>query len=260
MLRKISFSICFVLFNCLANAQCTQGLGVPLITETFGSGAATFAAPLPAGVTQFQYVTNTCPMDGQYTIVNYETGCYGEWHTLTDVSGDPHGYFMIVNASDVLATFYTSTVNNLCPGTTYEFSSYLVNLDSDTGLIRPNITFSIEKPDGTILGSYTTGNIKVYPFVYWQKFFFYFKTPTGVSDVVLRMRNNAPGGSGNNFAIDSISFIPTGPKTTIKIEGALIDTLLNPCGNPATLTASVGSCYINNAYQWQISSDDMAWN
>ena len=259
MLGKISFLICFLLFKSLAFAQCTQGLGVPLISETFGSGTQTFGAPLPAGVTQFQYVTNICPMDGQYTIVNYTTGCYGEWHSLTDASGDPDGYFMIVNASAVLATFYTSTVNGLCPGTTYEFSSYLINLDTDTTLIRPNITFSIEKPDGTILGSYTTGKIKVYPYIFWQKFAFYFKTPTGVSDVVLRMRNNAPGGSGNNFAIDDISFVPSGPKATIKIEGISSDTLLNPCGSPATLTSSVGNCYVNNAYQWQISTDGAIW-
>ncbi len=259
MLRKFSFLIYLLLFKSLAYAQCTQGLGVPLISETFGTGTDVFAPPLPAGVTQFQYVTNTCPMDGQYTIVNYTTGCYGEWHSLVDVSNDPRGYFMIVNASDVLATFYISKVKGLCPGTTYQFSSYLINLDTETDLIQPNITFSIEKPDGTILGSYTTGKIKVYPTVFWQKFSFYFKTPVGVSDIVLRMRNNAPGGSGNNFAIDDISFAPTGPKTTIKIQGTSSNTLLNPCGNPATLTSSVGSCYVNNAYQWQISTDGITW-
>jgi gliding motility-associated-like protein len=258
MLKKASFLLVFILTSFCAYSQCTNGLGVPLITETFGSGSSLFAPPLPAGVTDFQYVQNTCPMDGQYTIVNYTTGCYGEWHTLTDYSGDPNGYFMIVNASDKLSTFYTSQVNGLCPGTNYKFSAYIVNLDTQD-LIEPNITFSIEKPDGTRLGSYNTGDIKVYNFVYWQKFFFYFKTPTGVSDVVLRMRNNAPGGSGNNFAIDSISFAPSGPGATINIQGISSDTLYNPYANSTTLLSAIGSCYIKNAYQWQISSDKITW-
>ncbi|WP_217607526.1 hypothetical protein, partial [Chitinophaga sp. GbtcB8] len=32
------------------------------------------------------------------------------------------------------------------------------------------------------------------------------KTLPGLTDVIVQMRNNAPGGSGNNLAVDAISF------------------------------------------------------
>jgi gliding motility-associated-like protein len=241
----------------MAHSQCTQGLGAPLINETFGSGTFLYGPPLPVGVTQYTYLASECPDDSQYAIVNYTSGCYGVWPTLTDHTGDPGGYFMIVNAAAAPSTFYTDTINGLCQGTSYQFSSWIVNLGG--GTISPNITFTVEKTDGTILGSYNATNIPVANPATWEQYGFYFTTQAGDSTVVIRMRNNAPGGSGNNFAVDDISFTPSGPLTTIKIDGSARDTLNIPCNNNTVLSSTVGSCYANTAYQWQISTDNTTW-
>jgi gliding motility-associated-like protein len=258
MFKKISFLIIFIFYTSFAYTQCTQSLGVPVINETFGSGTLIYGPRLPPGVTQFEYLTSECPDDGQYAIVNYTSGCYNAWPTLTDHTGDPGGYFLIVNYGDQPATFYTRTINGLCPGTNYQFSSWIVNLGG--GTITPTVTFTVEKTDGTVLGSYNTGNIPVVTPVAWTQYGFYFTTQTGDSTIVIRMQSIPDVGTGgNNFAIDDIAFTPAGPQTTIKIEGASSNKPNFLCQNNTVLSSTVGSCYIKNAYQWQISADSITW-
>jgi len=257
---KIYLLIFFILCISTGYSQCTVSTGVPLINETFGAGPD-FGAPLPAGVTNLQYLQDMCPNDGQYTIASYTSGCWGNgWHTLTDHTGNPNGYFMLINASYQPSDFYLRTISGLCSGTTYEFSSWIINMANNSGGILPDITFTIEKTDGTVLGTYDTGTIPVINPVTWAKYGFYFKTPDGVSTVVIRMHNNADGGAGNDLAIDDIGFTPTGPLTTITTKGAKNDSLYNYCiDKNITLTSTVGACYINTTYQWQQSTDDVTW-
>jgi hypothetical protein len=85
--------------------------------------------------------------------------------------------------------------------------------------IKPNVTFSIEKTDGTVIQSYNTNNIATTASPTWLQFGFFFTTPVGVSDVVLRMRNIAPGGCGNDLALDDITFRRCGPLVSSTIVG-----------------------------------------
>jgi len=66
--------------------------------------------------------------------------------------------------------------------------------------------FQIEGTDGTVLNSYSTGNIPNLSAPSWQQFGFFFATPVGVSDIVLKIINNSPGGCGNDLALDDITF------------------------------------------------------
>jgi len=260
MVKSICLCLLFILATTIAWSQCNVSTGVPIINETFGSGP-NFGAPLPAGITNLQYITDNCPNDGYYTIASLTVSCYGGiWHTLTDHTGDPNGYFMLINASYQPSDFYLDTIKSLCPGTTYEFSAWIVNMYTVNGFIMPNVTFTIEKTDGTVLSSYNSGDIPVINPVTWTKYGFYFKTPAGVPTVVIRMHNNADGGIGNDLALDDIGFTPSGPQTTIETAGARNDTLYNQCFNKTiTLSASIGSCYANNTYQWETSSDNKTW-
>ena len=129
-----------------------------------------------------------------------------------------------------------------------------------SGGINPDITFTIEKTDGTVLKSFDTGPINYFTTLVatpadWSRFGFYFTTPAGVSTVVLRMHNNARGGQGNDLGIDDITFTPVGPKTTVGINGITGNSATILCSNKTTLSSTVGSCYVKNAYQWQISAD-----
>ena len=70
---------------------------------------------------------------------------------------------MVINASFNPGDFFVKTVDGLCPNTTYEFAAWIFNVLEPFACrgqgIKPNITFNIEKTDGTVLQSYQTGDI-----------------------------------------------------------------------------------------------------
>jgi len=188
---------------CIAQAQlCNGSLGDPVVNITFGSGGNnTGFTPTNA----YTYTSSQCPNDGSYTITNSTVGCFGNsWHTvMADHTGN--GAFMLVNASVEPGDFFLTTVTDLCPNTTYEFAAWIMNVLNKSG-IRPNITFSIETTGGTILQQYSTGDIPETFQPTWKQYGFFFSTPVNNAVIVLRMRNNAPGGLGNDLAMDDITF------------------------------------------------------
>ena len=250
-----------------ANAQLCQGsLGDPLVNITFGAGSNP-GPSLTAATTSYQYVSTDCPNDGFYTVRNSTANCFGNsWHSLTrDHTGDPNGYFMLVNASFQPSAFYLDTVKALCSGTTYEFAAWVANVLLPSACsangIQPNLTFTIEKTDGTILQTYNTGNMPQVPAVTWQQFGFFFSTPVGVSDIVLRIFNNSPGGCGNDLALDDITFRPCGPQLSASIINYTTNNL-TVCADTArtfTFNTTVSAGFNNPAFQWQESINGGAW-
>lgn len=248
-------------------AQLCQGsLGDPLVNITFGSGPNP-GASLTAATTTYQYVFNDCPGDGFYTVRNSTTSCFGNsWHSLSkDHTGDPNGYFMLVNASFQPSAFYLDTVKNLCSGTTYEFAAWVLNvlLPSACGGngIQPNLTFTIEKTDGTVLQTYNSGNIAQTAQPTWRQFGFFFATPVGVSDIVLRIFNNSPGGCGNDLALDDITFRPCGPQITASSANFTGNSLVT-CADTArsfVFNAGISAGFNNPAFQWQESVNGGNW-
>jgi len=247
-------------------AQCTGSPGVPIFTETFGAGTSTYAPPLPAGETKYSYLGNGCPGVGQYAVVNYTSGC-PDWHTLTDHTGNPGGYFMIVGAEQYPLTVYTRTVTGLCPGSTYELSVWMINLNSTPGLILPHVRFDIEPPDTTYFATYDTGQgVPVTNPAQWTKYTFDFTIPAGLSSIVIDILTEyssqfAPPSviGGNNFGIDDITFGPVGPSAQIGVNGFPGDTVKSLCNKSTVISSTVGSCYTQNVFQWQKSSDDLTW-
>lgn len=244
-------------------AQLCQGsLGDPVVNITFGAGPNP-GAPLRA--TNYFYLSIDCPNDGFYTVRNQTSGCFGNsWHALaSDHTGDPNGYFMLVNASLQPKDFYVDTVKGLCPGTTFEFAAWLVNVLKTTACmgngITPNITFKIETTRGILLKSFNTGNIPATNVPEWKQYGFLFQMPDSLSSVVVRMTNNSPGGCGNDIALDDITFRPCGPDLAVSV-GGFDSSLVNVCDgkdNTYKLSGKLanGGSYINPAYQWQVSTD-----
>lgn len=257
---------CFLFIYATAQSQLCQGsLGDPIINITFGSG--TNPGPPLAAVQGSQYQGADCPNDGFYSVRNSTNNCFtGSWHTISsDHTGNTGGYFMLINASFQPSIFYLDTVRGLCGGTTYEFAAWLMNVQKPTAcngnVILPNVTFSIEKTDGTVIQSYNTNNIPGTSFPTWRQYGFFFATPAAVADVVLRITNNAPGGCGNDIALDDITFRPCGPQLTASIVGATADTV-NTCEGTARtvqFTASASSSSGSLAYQWQQRSNGGNW-
>lgn|GEM_PF-4498755 len=263
LLKSIFISLWFWFAPTQGFSQCTQGLGVPIFTETFGTGAPTIAPPLPGGMTNYAHSVTGCPDSSQYAIVNYTSGCIG-LHTLTDHTGDPGGYFMIVSGDYSPVTFYTRTVSGLCPGSTYEISAWIANLDATTGLVLPNVYFIIEYADGTFYAAHSTNDLAVTnPNAQWNKYTFDFPLPAGTSSIIIQLDNDWTRTpllhGGKHFAIDDITFGPAGPSAKIGVNGFAGDTVKIPCNQNPVISSAVGSCYAKNEYQWQISSDDVTW-
>jgi gliding motility-associated-like protein len=243
-------------FHPLNTLACTGSLGDPIVNFTFGSGN-NYGPALPSSVISMQYLASSCPNDGQYTITNFTSNCFSNsWHAVTDHTGDPNGYFMLVNASYDPSVFYVRQVDGLCSGTTYQFSAWIVNVMNRQAIL-PNITFTIEKTDGTVLQTYNTGDIPVTTSPVWKQYGMFFTTPLGVSSVVIRMKNNAPGGIGNDLGLDDIAFRPAGPSTTL--SSSIPGDSINVCNSTIALTTTIESCYLSNEYQWQASFNNGNW-
>ncbi len=239
---------------------------------------------LPVGATNYTNGLNgtfgsltgeaSFPDDGHYVIANNTGGMIRTpnpnlvwWDYIEDNSPHSDGYMMIVNADYAPGIFYQETITGLCPNTTYEFSTDVINLwktrykpyGSDDAYfgppLVPNLAFIIA-PVGisaTDLANYpaafSTGDIINNG--NWQSHGFSFTTGPNTTDFVLAMRNNAPGGEGNDIAIDNISFSTCGPSLLIN------NTTDSICsGATLTINGTVGSGYSNPVYQWQTSLDD----
>ncbi|MBB5396591.1 gliding motility-associated C-terminal domain-containing protein [Mucilaginibacter sp. AK015] len=240
---------------------CTGSLGDPVFTFDFGSGNE-----MKFPTTGYSFRGGSCPDDGQYSISKTETGCHDDtWHkVLKDHTGND-GYMMVINADAVAGkeffsketTIEGTNLGALCENTTYEFSAYILNLikAGQFGFIEPKITFIIQTTTGEIIKQSDptdippTGNPDG-----WEKYGVYFTTPPGVTTVVVKMVNNAPGGAGNDFLLDDIAFRACGPVIKAGIAGDVSVTQTNLCaGNPKTYTikAEQPAGYANAKYQWQ---------
>ena len=254
------------LLHCPGKAQiCSGSLGDPVVKLTFDK-ATTIGSSSYVPPSAYTYTNSSCPNDGFYTITNYSTGCFGNsWLTVSaDHTTGPGGYFMLVNASYDPGDFFVSTVTDLCPNTTYEFSAWVLNIMQPSfPSIRPNLTFRIEKPDGTMLASFDSGDVPVQGTPTWMQYGFLFTTPADNAQIVLRLRNNAPGGQGNDLALDDIAFRPCGAKIAADIQNSTSDTIDVCEGNMNTYTFSgnASSQYQSPVYQWQLSTDKgITWN
>lgn len=273
---KYSLPVLIALFctNAGMAQLCTGSLGDPVVNITFGRGPNP-GNPLVSVNTNYSYTSSSCPNDGSYTVVNTTYNCFGNtWHDVLEdhTPGDVNGYMMLVNASFNPGVFFLDTVKNLCGGTTYEFSAWMLNVlkptactSNPTGIgIMPNITFNLETPTGTVVQTYSTGDIASSFAPQWKQYGFYFTLPTGISDLVLRMTNNAPGGCGNDLALDDITFRPCGPKVSAafaNLNGTSDSANFCVTDNKSiSISGVVQSGYNNPAFQWQQSIDSgLTW-
>jgi gliding motility-associated-like protein len=261
MKKTVLLVSCWLLLGQFASAQlCTGSLGDPLVNITFGSNSA---APLRAGVTNLSYTTASCPNDGQYTITNATANCFGStWYNIpSDHTGNSGGQFMLVNASVTPNDFYVDTVSGLCGNTTFEFAAWVLNILKPSACsgsgTKPNLTFRIETTTGTVLLKYDSGDIPFASQAQWNQYGTFFKTPPGVSTVVLRITNNAPGGCGNDLALDDITFRPCGPSISTSVRNQPSVNVAT-CANDTSsfiLDASSSNGFAGSTIQWQVSID-----
>lgn len=263
------FILFFLLFLACKQAYtqaqtCSGSLGDPIVNFDFGAGSNP-GSPLPA--TSYNYFASDCPTDGSYTIRTNTNSCFANtWHSVaSDHTGNANGYFMLINASVAPSAFYGDTVRGLCPNTTYEFAAWIMNVilpnACNGNSNQPNITFSIEQTNGTVIQTSVTGNIPPTSTPTWTRRQIFFTTGAGITDVVLRMVNNAAGGCGNDLALDDITFRACGPLVTPTITGTNTNTasICEGTAQTVTLSANVSAGYNMPFYQWQQSFNGGAY-
>ncbi len=179
-----------------------------------------------------------------------------------DNAGTKGGYMVVINASYRTDTAFLDTIYNLCPSTYYQYTAWFRNICSKCGCdsngtgatgsgyiptaaadssgVHPNLTFNINGYD-----YYTTGDIK-YSGQWVQKGFTYETGPTQTS-MIINIRNNAPGGGGNDWAIDDIGVATCSPNMILTPNKP--DTLC--IGSDDTVRFQVNS-FFNNYIQWQL--------
>lgn len=244
------FYCCLLFFAaCLAlhSQACTGNLGENIFTDgDFGSGSANVLSPDPQIAPGYTYQFSPPPDDGFYTITNNISswGSFANtWDDIRDNSNDPNGYMMIVNASSDPGIFYQQQVDGLCENTLYYLSIDVYNL---INAINPNISFLL---DG--VQTFTSGSVPYNK--QWNTYGFTFTTNPGQTSLTLAIQNNAPGGQGNDLALDNISFRPCGPEALI-LPQEVADICAD--GNPIDLEATIiGNQYDNPQIQWQESFD-----
>lgn len=266
MKRWTVLIVLLILVQNISAQICSGSLGDPIVNITFGSGTNP-GAPLTAATTSYQYLSIDCPNDGFYAIRNSTSSCFGDtWHSTTDHTGNANGYFMLVNASLQPSAFYLDTVRQLCGNTTYEFAAWIMNILKPSSCggngNQPNLTFSIERTDGTLLQSYNTAQIPATNAPQWKQYGFFFTTPSATSDVVLRIINNSQGGCGNDLALDDITFRACGPQINTSISGSTASTV-SVCEGTSqsyTFNGNVSIGFNNPVVQWQQRNDGGTWS
>jgi hypothetical protein len=182
--------------------------------------------------------------------------------------GQTGGYMVVINAAYRADTAFQDTVRNLCPNTSYEYSAWFRNIcrkcggDStgvgasaatyiptgtgDSSGVHPNLTFNINGYD-----YYTTGDV-----MYtgkWIKKGFTYRTGAAETQMVINIRNNAPGGGGNDWAIDDIGVATCSPSLVMNPATPVV----NVCyGDGQSMSANVVSYYDNFTHWiWEKSVD-----
>jgi hypothetical protein len=211
ILKALVFLLLIFSFSSPLKAQLANcAFKQPRITFDFGSGNVRDVNTV--WLSNYERVSSYCPTDGHYAYTSYTSDCFsGDWFTLSEdhTPGDVNGNMMLVNASPNSGTFLTTTLTGLKSNTTYEFGVWIMNVCKITDKcpfpLLPDIRISLQTTEGKTVARFSTGKVVRYEVPRWKLYRALFTTPPSETTLILIMTNNAPGGCGNDFALDDIT-------------------------------------------------------
>jgi hypothetical protein len=201
---------------------------------------------------------------GVWDIIGDHTGALNPLlgNPAADTVNGIGGYMAVINSSYKPGITFLDTINNLCPNTYYQYSAWFRNICSHCGCdsngkgagsagyiptgptdssgVHPNLTFNVNGFD-----YYTTGDM---PYTgQWIKKGFTYLTGPAQTSMIIYVRNNAPGGGGNDWALDDISVASCVPN--ISLTPNKPDTLCQ--GSDDTVRFKV-TAFFNNYTEWKL--------
>ena len=240
-LKKFGFIFIILLFAFLSKAQPADCVfKPPQISIHFGTGNVSDINS--DYLSNYQRVSRSCPTDGHYSFVSYTSACFSDdWHTLPEdhTAGDVDGNMMLVNAAPDAGVFLKTAISGLKSNTIYELGLWLMNLCKPTRKcpypLLPRLNIRLETTGGTIVANIVTGEVPRVENPQWVHHRAYFTTPASTSTLMLVMSDNAPGGCGNDFALDDITFREC-IKQVAQVTASKISTQKKPSTptNPST--------------------------
>jgi hypothetical protein len=165
------------------------------------------------GTCTYQYLASL--NDGEYVVIN-SIADHG-WTAPEDhTPSDTNGRMAVFNASYDPGTFYETSITGIIPNVPVTYSFWVLNIMPQVnypGSILPNITVEFLDSSNTVISTYNTGDIgrcnggtgvNTCTANEWQQY-----TTTvnlgAITTFTIRFKNNAPGGGGNDLAIDDIT-------------------------------------------------------
>jgi hypothetical protein len=253
------------------SAPCASFTNV-LYTQNFGTGtglvtaipAATLGTGVTAGTDAITYTGSTTqPIpDETYTITNQANSANTvKFISLTDHTANVNGRMLVVNADAANSIMYRANfTKTLCANQQYSVIFYVAFVgdpaykticDAFGGFVYPKIKIRIlDGSTGSVISSVSTGNITSNT---WQQFGFKFTPVLSFSNIVIELVNDAPGGCGNDVAIDDIQFGSCDALPTVSVgtgsAGCMgtSTTFSSTLSDPGAILGAV-------AYQWQVAS------
>lgn len=245
-----------------------------LYTQTFGAGTAN-VTPIPSaslgtgvvfGAAGTSYTGSTVAPIALERYMLTDTARRADtanFLPLRDHTGNANGRMLLVNADANNTTIYRGSVvmlGSLCSNQQYSLSFYAAFIGNSRyqtlcnafgGFTYPKIKMRIRDAfaaGNPIITEISTSNITN---TSWQQYGLKFVSPGSYSGIIFELINDAPGGCGNDVAIDDIQFGSCDPTPTVSIDAAtggclgyttvFSTTLSDPAAIPGT-----------KDYQWQV--------
>ncbi|MBC7903516.1 MAG: T9SS type A sorting domain-containing protein [Gemmatimonadaceae bacterium] len=232
--------------------------GIANNTSTRTNYTTSNAWPKPDGASPTHRVFTVWDIIGDHTGAVSPTAGNPAADTVNNNNG---GYMLVINASYKTDSAFRHTITNLCPNTYYELSAWFRNICSrcgcdsmgrgagslgyiptaagDSSGVYPSLIFEVDGID-----YYSTGLIK-YSGQWIKKGFTYLTGPAQTS-LTYTVRNNAPGGGGNDWAIDDISVATCTPNLNL-----FPSPTVNACYGNQVDMYTVVRCFFSNYIYWR---------
>jgi len=265
--------------------------GVANNTSANFTTVQTLAKPAAAGPRVFNVWDITGDHTGAVNMGNVSRGNRPCNPGLPISATNPCGYMLVVNAAYRTDVAFDFNVSGACPNTYYEISAWVKNIcykcgddvngvnsssgnpayiptvpgpagTGDSSGVRPNLAFEIDGVD-----YYTTGDIPYQGIPgtqtgsdtlnRWVRKSFIYRTGPTQTGFELTIRNNAPGGGGNDWALDDITLRTCYP--SMSYAPSISPTV---CANSTITIRDTVRSYYNSyvEYKWQRSTNGgVAW-
>lgn len=262
-----------LLISVVAQTPPCASLARVMYTQTFGAGAGivTGAGAIPAATTGSGAVLPTgityypaagaipIPTDTYAVSDSAQRGNLPEFTRLRDHTGNANGRMLLVNADAANTIMYSGSFRaSLCPGQQYSLSfysafvgngNYKTICDAFGGFQFPKIKMRLR--DGVTGLIITEASTAIISDTTWRQFGLKFVSPTAFTYIIFELINDAPGGCGNDIALDDIQFGGCDPLPSVIADAA--DGCL---GMSTTLSSTLSDAGVlpSVQYQWAVGS------